>query len=392
MRGLRVALLVVLVVTASAAAAAAAAAVPPPPPPPPPDAPPPLLTFFGPLRLGADRDADDRTLSALGTWLRLGRGGAGDDTRGTTPAPAWPAPPPRSDPAAPAPPDVIFFSDDDVTCGALADLWFAGGGEDDEAAAVVAPDRGGFHSMHHHHHSPPRPHVRCVDTCVHDAFPRLNMSCVIAQAVDMARTPLLCLINSDIALGDDFLDAARRLFFASAAPDSSSPPLPPPNPRLLMVGRRTDVQLAHGRLDFTDPAWAATLRARAADGGAMHGAYGIDYLVTAAAGFWNRDGDGRVPPALAMPPFLVGVYRWDSYTMAAAIAHPDVAVVDATAQVTALHLQRAAVGREPGHAKRAGSVYADRLVRSLIGTRYLAGHTGNADYELDAEGGLVARF
>jgi hypothetical protein len=239
------------------------------------------------------------------------------------------------------------------------------------------------------------------------------MSCVVDQAADMARTPLLVLINSDIALGSDFVWAAQRLFFSSFNENHSSgaadaAPPQQPNPRTLMVGRRTDVQLAHGRLDFTDPAWADRIKAQ---GGAMHGAYGIDYLVTAAAGFWNegtegetgggsgggggrggRGGRKRTPAALIMPPFLVGVYRWDSYVMATAIAHPDVAVVDVTAAVTAFHLQGAAVGREAGHVKRAGSVYADRLVRALIGKRYLTGHTGNADYELDADGQLVARF
>ena len=69
MRGVLLSLLA-LAAPASLLAVAAATATPPSPPPTLP--PPPLLTFFGPLRLGADRDADDRTLSALGTWLRLG--------------------------------------------------------------------------------------------------------------------------------------------------------------------------------------------------------------------------------------------------------------------------------------------------------------------------------
>ena len=405
-----------------ATTATAPAQPPPPPPPPQPPASPPLLTFFGPLRLGADPAADDRTLSALGTWLRLGQAKeAGRVAPSSSPGPllAWPAPPTIH----PATPNVIFFSDDDGrTCALLDKLGWWGDGNGAPTAPYLTP------------------HVRCVTSCVHAAFPRLNLSCVVEQAAHFVRTPLLALINSDIALGDDFMAAAERVFFGvegvgggSGTGNSSSRPYPPPPPsNLLMVGRRTDVQLG-GRLDFADPAWYAALAARAAAKGAMHGSYGIDYLVTAAAGFWNGGGraeeggrvglervggagggDGRTqaahppptptprPPALTMPPFLVGVYRWDSYVMATAIADPAVCVVDATGAVAAFHLQGGAAGAGGAggggdHASRPGSVHNDRLVRRLMDTRYLAGRTEGADYELvrRARGGegvwMVAR-
>ena len=140
----------------------------------------------------------------------------------------------------------------------------------------------------------------------------------------------------------------------------------------------------------------------AATEGSLHSKYGVDYLVTARPGIWHRqqrdggNGGHPAPPdpdaTIDMPPFLVGVYRWDSYVLARAVLSPSIAVVDATAAVTALHLQGQADGAGIEHRLRRGATYNDRLVHDLMGKQYLMGHTNNADYGLSAGGQLLPRL
>ena len=377
----------------------------------------PWLTLYGPLRLGNDPDEDNLTLSAVGTWLRLDcpmdeHGWPGtasllsappDKGQGPyqDPARPWPMP---SRMSAVVPPDIIFFTDDGGrTCDLLQ-----------SALGLVnqRPTQQAWQDM------PTR--VRCIDESTHPHHARLDMACMIRRAADLARSPVMSLTNSDIALGGDFVGAMQRLFFSTAEPAaegdghrSSSPPRIADN--MLVVGRRTDLNLATPRVDFSNPGWASALRDLAAEHGVLHGEYGIDYLVTGRPGIWatqDGSGDDELPhheqgdgptaralqsiydgtPSIHMPPFVVGVYRWDSFVLAQAILSPSIVVVDATAAVTAVHLQRVIAGEPPQHRHRRGASYNDRLVYGLIGTRYLLGHTLNADYELMAGGELVPRI
>ena len=369
----------------------------------------PWLTLYGPLRLGVDPEDDDLILSALGTWLRLdcpaGEDGlpvrfqsahealpANDDTR----QPAWPMPARTS---AATPPDILFFTDDQgETCNLLQ-------------AAL------GLDQQHAMHWEDMRTRVRCLNECVHPHYRRLDVACIIEHASQTARTPVMSLINSDIALGADFVRAMQRLFFpepAAGQPDNmSSDIVNINNKNKLVVGRRTDLTLPTPRLEFEETTWATALHSLAMEYGRLHGKYGIDYLVTGRPGIWalpslktGKDPPGssgyqaykRTPPSLkdkqafiAMPPFLVGVWRWDSFVLARAILSPSIVVVDATAAVVAMHLQRAAAGELPQHRRRRGTAYCDRLVHDLIGRRYLMGHVLNADYEVTVGGEFLAR-
>ena len=175
------------------------------------------------------------------------------------------------------------------------------------------------------------------------------------------------------------------------------------------------MSLPRPRIDFHDDDWAAALHALATQQGRLHGEYGIDYLATTRPGIWARPrqsakSDDGLPgqaehdkarqallsleeqrPSIAMPPFLVGVFRWDSFAVARAIMSPSIAVFDATAAVMAVHLQCATAGEPPQHRRRRGALYSDRFVHNLIGKRYLMGRTVNADYELTAGGELLPR-
>ena len=370
------------------------------------------LTLYGPLRLGVNEDDDNLALSALGTWLRLdcpaGEDGlpgrfqpaldalpANDDVRNAGQA-VWPMPTRTS---AATPPDILFFTDDQgETCNRLQ-------------AAL------GLDQQHVMHWEDMRTRVRCLNECVHPYHRRLNMACIIEHASKTVRTPVMSLINSDIALGADFVRTMQGLFFSQPAagqPDDISSDIANNNNKnKLVVGRRTDLNLPTPRIDFEETNWVTALHSLATANGRLHSKYGIDYLVTGRPGIWaqpslktgenppgssDNQADQRTTPSLEdkqpffdMPPFLVGVWRWDSFVLARAILSPSIVVVDATPAVVAMHLQHAAAGEPPQHRRRRGAAYCDRLVHDLIGRRYLMGHVLNADYEVTVGGEFLAR-
>ena len=372
----------------------------------------PWLTLYGPLRLGVDSDDDNHTLSALGTWLRLDCP-ADEEGRPLRPQPgrqdlSWsrisvqPSWPMSSHAFAATPPDIIFFTDDHgETCKLLQ--------------AALGLDQQGIK-----HWEDMWTRVRCLNECVHPQHGRLDVACIIEHASKTARTPVMSLVNSDIALGPDFVSTMQGLFFLR--PDASTQGTPPNSlsknsagDSMLVIGRRTDLNLPTPRIDFQGENWGTALHDLATQQGRLHSEYGIDYFATARPGIWARS-ENKLPryaddddndqarnilkttfflddqrSTIAMPPFLVGVYRWDSFAVAQAILSPSIAVVDATAAVMAMHLQRATAGEPPQHRQRRGASYNDRLVHNLIGKRYLMGTTLNADYELTAGGELLAR-
>ena len=119
---------------------------------------------------------------------------------------------------------------------------------------------------------------------------------------------LLCYINADIVLLDDFADAARRLARAKR--------------KFLMVGQRWDAPVTDP-IVFDDK-WQAKLRDLAAAKGSLHKPTGIDYFL------YSRGLFGRVPP------FAVGRTAWDNWLIyrARSLKAP---VVDATGAVLAIH-------------------------------------------------------
>ena len=333
-------------------------------------------------------------MGALGTWLRLERGDHGGSSPVQAPQ-ALQRPQQQHWPfvagdgfgeSHPSFADIIFIAEDGGrhTCSALRRLMpeDGGGGGGGGSSTGRWFSSGGSTPLH-------IPHLRCIDACLHACYASPNMSCLVDTAARLARTPVLALVNSDIALGPDFVRAVHHLF-QPAHPGSASEPPPGQGQvvdNIIAVGRRSDVRLdgsAQQQLDFADPAWWAHLHTRAATHGSLHSEYGVDYIV-AADSLWAAAAQGRGP--LAMPPFVAGAFRWDSFVLAEAVVHPGVAVVDVTLAVTAVHLQVGVQGEAPTHSRRAGAAHNDRLARSLTGDRYLMGKTTLADYELVVVGG-----
>jgi len=128
------------------------------------------------------------------------------------------------------------------------------------------------------------------------------------QAEKATGSPVLCYVNSDIILFDDFARAIVRVAGLT--------------PNFLMVGRRTDLDVKE-QISFRD-GWADALRRRARSEGKLQIARSIDYFA------FSR---GLYP---AMPPLAIGRFWWDNWLLWKARSL-QAAVVDATREVLIIH-------------------------------------------------------
>lgn len=131
---------------------------------------------------------------------------------------------------------------------------------------------------------------------------------VFAKARERADGRLLCYVNADIILTDDFLAAQRR---AKSKKRS-----------FLMIGQRWDIE-QNDALDFT-PGWQSRLRERVTRDGVLHAETGIDYFVYTSDLFSSIHG------------FAVGRIAWDNWMIFDARSK-GTAVIDATRSVMAIH-------------------------------------------------------
>lgn len=136
--------------------------------------------------------------------------------------------------------------------------------------------------------------------------PRLDDA--FSAARRLAQHSLLCFVNSDIILLDDFRNAAERI-----APDS---------PSFLAVGESWDTEL-EPTFDFEDGLWQEQVRT-AARKGRRRGAGALDYFL------FTRDLYDELPP------FAVGRVGFDNWLVWRAGAS-GARVIDLTPSVRAIH-------------------------------------------------------
>jgi hypothetical protein len=123
-----------------------------------------------------------------------------------------------------------------------------------------------------------------------------------------ASFPLMCYVNTDIILLDEFIKAVRRVR----------------SRRFLMVGQRYDVDLT-SPWNYEQPDWENSLRSYVADHGILHPPMGSDYFI-----FPKGDAIGKLPA------FAVGRPGWDNWLIYHA-RQLRVPVIDATKAVTVIH-------------------------------------------------------
>lgn len=184
------------------------------------------------------------------------------------------------------------------------------------------------------------------------------VSDVFRQAERLARHPLLCYVNADIILLQDFMVGVQSV---ESALD-----------RFLMVGRRWDVEVARefSPEEFTD----SELGQRLLSGARPHPPGGSDYFVFRAGEFTD------------IPPFAMGRAGWDNWMIYAGRAR-GIPVVDASADVKILH-QDHDYAHLPGGQPHYRLPESEENVR-LAGGREMMFRLTDADWRL--EGGEVRK-
>lgn len=138
--------------------------------------------------------------------------------------------------------------------------------------------------------------------------PLMHSALHLAQ-VDTPAGELVCFVNTDIVLGQEFLETVKAVHARFAG-------------FWLMVGKRTDLDVPELAVIAHTP--AALLRA-AQRTGVDHGWGGIDYLVFPTGTF------------RLMYPFAIGKFVWDQWLVGNAYRR-GLPVVDCSATVPAVHL------------------------------------------------------
>jgi hypothetical protein len=133
---------------------------------------------------------------------------------------------------------------------------------------------------------------------------------IFAKAEAQATHDLLCYINADIVLLDDFMKAIELVAAWGR--------------HFLMVGRRTGVHI-QSLLNFASADWESGARELALRDGELETPQSIDYFAFARGLY--RDG---------IPPFALGRFHWDNWLVwkARALKIP---LVDATARALVIH-------------------------------------------------------
>jgi hypothetical protein len=141
-------------------------------------------------------------------------------------------------------------------------------------------------------------------------FGTILLHSAFAKAQSMARHEVVCYVNCDIILLEDFRLALERVRVA--------------HQEFLMVGRRWDVEITEA-LPFERPGWEIELRDFVSRRGKQRGADWIDYF---AFSRWLYGAD--------MPPFAIGRTCWDNWLVWKALDAKK-PVVDVSLVMMAVH-------------------------------------------------------
>lgn len=179
---------------------------------------------------------------------------------------------------------------------------------------------------------------------------------VFRVGVAAAKTEMVCYVNADIVLLDDFMPAVESVAWLQ---------------RFLLIGQRTDLAVTEP-LAF-QAGWQGDLARKAQGQGTLHRETGIDYFVFRRKGFFP------------VAPFSLGRWRWDNWIVWAALKH-GLAVVDGTACVTAIHQNHDYGHHTPDAAKQ---LEGNNALVAATGARLCT--VADASYVLTPSGKLIGK-
>lgn len=162
-------------------------------------------------------------------------------------------------------------------------------------------------------------HLRHEPDIRRNEFGTPLLGSIFARAQEIATHDLFCYVNCDIILLPCFPEAVLTVARAF--------------PKFLMVGRRWNTPVRQA-IDFQRPDWEAHMKTFAVHSGQQDPPYAIDYFAFPRGLY--RD----------VPPFAVARFYWDHWLVwkARSLKIP---VVDATADVLAIHQEHGFPGHSP---------------------------------------------
>ena len=199
--------------------------------------------------------------------------------------------------------------------------------------------------------------IRChgLERCADAVYGAPSMKCIFQILLDEAKTEHVGYINGDMIIFRDFLET-----LAVIAREHD---------HFMMVGRRRNSQVAvveAKSYDDDSQTWR-DLETKACSmpldgGGAM------DYFVLPKS---------HAEYLRHIPPFIIGNWRWDNVVLSTAVMNSEIAVVDATLTVTAVHQGTDEIERREN---RPASVHNHALAMKHMGRLYRLGSVKCADY------------
>jgi hypothetical protein len=149
--------------------------------------------------------------------------------------------------------------------------------------------------------------VRHVPLVARNEYGTPLVDSIFYEGVKAAEHSLICYVNADIILKNDFLSAVRRGFETK--------------PECLIVGQRWDIDIKE-TIDFSHP-WEEKLESFIRNG-QLHAHTGIDYFVF-PRGLYKK-----------IPPFAIGRTAWDNWLIYD-VRSRGIPVVDITEVATVIH-------------------------------------------------------
>ncbi len=180
---------------------------------------------------------------------------------------------------------------------------------------------------------------------------------LFAQGQRYAANDLLCYVNADIILLDDFSAAVQKIA------QLRSP--------LLMVGQRTDLDIAQP-IDFSNSAWERRLREEARASGILRTPTLIDYFAFTKGLYAD------------LLPLALGRGGWDNWLIWRARSRK-ASVIDASSAVLAVH-QNHDYSHHPDGSKGVWSGAEAQRNRELIGPWYHKHTIEDATHRLTSQG------